>query len=324
MSDLTYTEVRALISKLSGGENFIGIPRPLLSMVKDHVAALVLNQALYYMGKGDEDGWVARSHEEWHRDIFVSPYQLRRSFEALAKFGIESKVKKVGKAPTLHFRIDSKVFVTELRKHFDSEETKQSSPIMKKLDNQETSQTLSDPVSEETSLSKNLTIDCEETSLSSSKDKNLELRENLIHTSRPRGAPAFEPEREAEIVALHAHYCQFVEAADLDVTAWKTLSRALGEKGLAFCKKVVDGCALDDWPDRKINNSIATIFKNVEQMGRFEKIARVKSNETAKPSTGNGNGRPRQTGRPDDAPRRGAQADRTPPGGWGFKNSTRG
>jgi hypothetical protein len=150
VSDLTYGEVRALISRLSGGENFIGIPRPLLEMVGDHVAALVLNQALFYMNDADEDGWVKRSHEDWHKDIFVSAYQLRRSFDSLARFGVESKVKKVGKAPTLHFRIDSEVFVKTLHKYLE----KKPRPIIKKLDNQETSQTLSDPVNEETRLSK--------------------------------------------------------------------------------------------------------------------------------------------------------------------------
>lgn len=46
------------------------------------------------------------------------------------------------------------------------------------------------------------------------------------------------------------------------------------------------------------------------------------SHEATQPgANGNGHGREKQTGRPHDAPRRGAQTDRTPPGGWGFKNS---
>lgn len=322
MSDLTYTEVRALLSRLSGGENFIGLPRPLLEMVGDHVAALVLNQALFYTKDADAEGWIRRSHDDWHKDIFVSAYQLRRAFQALEKYGIESKVRKVNTAPTLHFRIDSEVFVKALRAHFD----KQPRPIIKKLDNQETSRSISDAESEETSLSKNSTFDNQETSLSSYKDKSFKTESNTAHThiARPRGVRELEPEREADIFTLHGYYCETIEPAELDAAAWKTLNRALGEKGIAYCKKVVDGCALDDWPDRKFNNSIATIFKNVEQMERFTKIAKVKADEATKPGAGNGHGRARQSGRPDDPPRRGAQADRTPPGGWGFKNSARG
>jgi hypothetical protein len=45
------------------------------------------------------------------------------------------------------------------------------------------------------------------------------------------------------------------------------------------------------------------------------------SHEAAQSGTnGNGRGRTQQTERPHDASRRGAPQDRTPPGGWGFKN----
>lgn len=178
MSDLSYAEVRALISRLSGGENFIGIPRPLIALVGDHVAALVLNQALFYMKDADAEGWVNRSHEDWHADIFVSAYQLRRAFDALAPFGMETRLKKVGRGPTLHFRVDSETFIKKLREHFASnsvsKETKQTRPIVKKLDNQETSQTISDAVNEETRLTRNLTLDSEETSETLDKDKSSE------------------------------------------------------------------------------------------------------------------------------------------------------
>lgn len=196
MSDLTYGEVRALISRLSGSENFIGIPRPLLAMVQDHVAAMVLNQALFYMADADEEGWVNRSHEQWHADIFVSRYQLKRAFELLAPFGLETRLKKAGLGPTLHFRIDSAVFVKTLREHFDIKETSKTSQITfsKKLENQETSKTLSDPVFQETRKSNSSKNECEETSKTIDKDKSLEQRVNTTKShSRVEAASTSPP-----------------------------------------------------------------------------------------------------------------------------------
>jgi hypothetical protein len=103
-------------------------------------------------------------------------------------------------------------------------------------------------------------------------------QQKAIHTPQPRRLPDLSPEREAEIREVHAHYCAAVETVPLDSAARGTLNRAVGEKGVAYCKKVIDGCALDDWPDRKFNNSIQFIFKNAERMGRLEKIARAKGN----------------------------------------------
>jgi hypothetical protein len=103
------------------------------------------------------------------------------------------------------------------------------------------------------------------------------------HIPRARKVPDLSPERQADISELHAHYCALVEAVPLDPNTSRTLNRALGEKGIAYCKKVVDGCALDDWPDRKLNNSVAHIFANGERMERLRKIADLKGGGNGKP-----------------------------------------
>lgn len=134
------------------------------------------------------------------------------------------------------------------------------------------------------------------------------------HTARARKLPDLSPERQAEVAELHAYYCGRIEPAPLDAKNSGTLNRAIGEKGIAYCKKVIDGCALDDWPDRKFNNSIQFIFRDAERMGRLEKIARVKADETGK-----GSGRSQHGGGRNDARRNGGGKASPPPRQWAVK-----
>lgn len=304
MSDLTYGEVRALISRLSGGENFIGIPRPLLALVKDHVAALVLNQALFYMNDADGDGWVRRSHEDWQRDIFVSPYQLRRSFQHLAQFGVETKVKRVGNTPTLHFRVDSTVFVKALRSHFDSEETKQSRPIVKKLDYQETSHSesketslsLSDADSEETRLSKNLTNDSEETSFSSSKDKSSteRVKETKSH-SRVEAASTSPPKKSSTSERVREIFGYWQEVHEhphalLDDKRRRAIEGRLKEgAAVDFIKQAIRGIKRSPYHmgqnDRhKVYDGIGLICRDAEHLEGFAALDAAKLKQERKES----------------------------------------
>lgn len=104
-------DVLNLIRQFAGQQNTLVIPRPFITLCGgDHLAALLLNQILYWSDRTDDaDGWFAKSAVEWHDELAMSTYQVTRAIKVLLKIGVETSKRRSryhGMAPTLHYRIN--------------------------------------------------------------------------------------------------------------------------------------------------------------------------------------------------------------------------
>lgn len=100
-----------LIAKLSGPGNILSVNR-IFCRIGGLEFGLFVSQLLYWCDKGrDRDGWFYKSYKEWEEEIFIPERTLRRLIDSVKELGwLETKVKRVGNNPTLHYRIDQDGF----------------------------------------------------------------------------------------------------------------------------------------------------------------------------------------------------------------------
>jgi hypothetical protein len=118
---VTRDHVTELFRRFAGQINTLTIPRPFIDLCNgDHLAALLLSQILYWSDRTDDtNGWFAKSYDEWHAELAMSEYQVKRAINgdkraktkvpALKDFGVETKLKPSNfhsGAATLHYRVN--------------------------------------------------------------------------------------------------------------------------------------------------------------------------------------------------------------------------
>lgn len=109
---LDQQQVYTLIMRIAGQANILTIPRLFIDWTGDHITALFLSQVIYWSSRtSDPDGWFYKSAREWEEELAISDYQLARATKKLAEAGLETKLRKIGGAPTQHFRIDQDTFL---------------------------------------------------------------------------------------------------------------------------------------------------------------------------------------------------------------------
>ncbi len=130
--------ISAIITQFSGQNNIIPIPTIYIKITEDYHTAALLNQLIYWSDRTHrKDGYFYKSYKEWEEEIFLSKYQVMRAVKKLKGMGIvETALKKANGAPTVHYKIDSKVVSQWIVKFLnngklnnstkDSEETQQS------------------------------------------------------------------------------------------------------------------------------------------------------------------------------------------------------
>jgi hypothetical protein len=119
----------ALIVANAGTENIIAVNRFYVDLTGGLETALLLSQIIYWSDRATmDDGWFAKTYEEWEKEICLSKYQVSKSAKALEKFGVETKVKKFKGSPTVHYRLDLPTLSQSIVKYLtiDSEETSQT------------------------------------------------------------------------------------------------------------------------------------------------------------------------------------------------------
>jgi hypothetical protein len=94
-----------LVTAFVGQHNVLTIPRPVLEALEgDYPAAVLLGQVIYWSER-KEDGWFHKSYAEWGEELCLTEYLIRKATRKLEKLGIvETDLRKVGGAPTLHYR----------------------------------------------------------------------------------------------------------------------------------------------------------------------------------------------------------------------------
>lgn len=130
--------ISSIITQFSGQNNIIPIPVIYLKITEDYPTAALLNQLIYWSDRTNrKDGYFYKSYKEWEEEIHLSKYQVMRSIKKLKNMGIvETALKKANGAPTVHYKVDSKVTSQWIVKFLnngkstnltmDSEETQQS------------------------------------------------------------------------------------------------------------------------------------------------------------------------------------------------------
>lgn len=117
----TRDHITALFKSFAGQGNALVIPRPYIEFCQgDILAALFLSQLLYWTDRtSDPDGWIAKSYEEWHAEIGLTEYQVKRAIKgdkrrkniafSLQDVGVETALRKSDfhhGAATLHYRVN--------------------------------------------------------------------------------------------------------------------------------------------------------------------------------------------------------------------------
>ncbi|PTI97356.1 replication protein [Staphylococcus simulans] len=130
--------ISSIITQFSGQNNIIPIPVIYLKITENYPTAALLNQLIYWSDRTNrKDGYFYKSYKEWEEEIHLSKYQVMRSIKKLKNMGIvETALKKANGAPTVHYKVDSKVTSQWIVKFLnngkstnltmDSEETQQS------------------------------------------------------------------------------------------------------------------------------------------------------------------------------------------------------
>lgn len=140
--------IAQLLISFSGQQNTLTIPRPYITLCDgDILAALLLSQCIYWTDRTkDAEGWFAKSYVEWQDELGMTQYQVSRAAKALQPLGLETKLKKFNGAPTVHYRINMDEFSKSIVKFLDNPGLSSLSTIH----DQETSQSLTEPTTENT------------------------------------------------------------------------------------------------------------------------------------------------------------------------------
>lgn len=100
-----------LVQQLVGQQNIITIPRAIIELVGDHVAAAVLCQLLYWHGRmGGREFF--KSDAELGYEVCASPFQLRRARMRLVAFGVTTT--RRGIPARLHYQLDTELLSSQL------------------------------------------------------------------------------------------------------------------------------------------------------------------------------------------------------------------
>lgn len=85
----------------------------LTDVVGNRVAAQMLRQLMRWWTKSTNlDGWVYKSHVDWWAELRIKQNELPAANGALERVGVEIKLMKAEGAPTKHYRLDIKRFLT--------------------------------------------------------------------------------------------------------------------------------------------------------------------------------------------------------------------
>lgn len=117
------TSIYKIVKEFSGQFNSLSLSRMYIKLCKgDHLAALLLSQIVYWSDRTDDpDGWFAKTHEDWERELMMTKYQVSRAVDGdprpsktepfkLANIGVKTKrarSKYYGGKTVLHYRIDT-------------------------------------------------------------------------------------------------------------------------------------------------------------------------------------------------------------------------
>jgi hypothetical protein len=119
-----YDDTMTVIRAISGQENTIVIPRAFIRFMGSVSGGLFLNQLVFWSDKGADDQFFYKSYREWEDETTLSEYHVRKSAQQCKAMGfLETKVKKIGGDPTLHYHLKKQEFSVSFLKFLRNQET---------------------------------------------------------------------------------------------------------------------------------------------------------------------------------------------------------
>lgn len=103
------------IESFTGHKNVITLNVVYVDFVDDLETGLFLSQLIYWSDKGGrKDGFIFKTDKEWHEELRLSRYSVRKARKKLEGMGIlETKVKKANGNPTVHYKLDKTAFTEQ-------------------------------------------------------------------------------------------------------------------------------------------------------------------------------------------------------------------
>lgn len=107
--------VMSLLAQFSGQGNTLTIPVPYVKLTGSIEGGLLLNQIVYWSDRTKmQEGWFAKSYDEWEAEIFLTRRTVSRLVGILRRIGVETKIRRFNGSPTLHYRLDRQKFENAL------------------------------------------------------------------------------------------------------------------------------------------------------------------------------------------------------------------
>ena len=94
-----------IVSELIGAENILSVPKLLVRLTGDLIAAIMVSQIIAW--QKEPDRWVEVPYSRWEEEFGLSEYKVRRTARYLQELGIgfEVRIIKRGDAPRVHYHI---------------------------------------------------------------------------------------------------------------------------------------------------------------------------------------------------------------------------
>lgn len=106
------SEVFDIIHTFSGQANKIVVNTVFIDFVGDLETGLFLSQLVYWSDRTTrEDGYFYKTDSDWHEEIRISKYGVRKARKKLEEMGVlTTYVKKANGIPTVHYKLDKNRF----------------------------------------------------------------------------------------------------------------------------------------------------------------------------------------------------------------------
>lgn len=121
-----------IIKQFYGNANVLTIPHILIKKFNGHYpSAVFLSQLVYWSDKGkSDDGYIYKSYKDWAKELCISTDTAKAIKKRLEDMGlIETKIKKINGAPTLHYKINEQAFVEFISKKDEDDEAETNAII---------------------------------------------------------------------------------------------------------------------------------------------------------------------------------------------------
>lgn len=111
----TRAEIMAVITQLAGQASMLTIPRLFVEITGDLNSALLLNQIVFWTGKGRLGETIYKTYRQWEQEIFLKRSQCETAKKRLEKLGmIDTAVYRAGGSPTVHYRLNYEKLVAAI------------------------------------------------------------------------------------------------------------------------------------------------------------------------------------------------------------------